>query len=122
MIMGAVTAFAAAYHSGSPAVGVLAALLMGALLASIHAFLTITLRTDQVVTGLAVTLFGTGLASFLGQNLGPEGKPLVGVVGPQILRRFCYPSFPGSPIWARRCSSRTHSSISCTSSCRPWPT
>jgi general nucleoside transport system permease protein len=84
MIMGAVTAFAAAYHSGSLLIGVLVALFVGALLASIHAFLTITLRTDQVVTGLAMTLFGIGLASFLGQNLGPAGKPLVGEVGPKF--------------------------------------
>lgn len=84
MIMGAVTAFAAAYHSGSLAVAVLVAILVGGLLASIHAFLTIGLRTDQVVTGLALTLFGAGLASFLGQNLGPGGKPLVGEIGPKF--------------------------------------
>ncbi len=84
MIMGAVTAFAAAYHSDSLLVGVLAAMLVGAVLASIHAFLSISLRTDQVVSGLALTLFGTGLASFLGQNLGPGGKPLVGEVGPKF--------------------------------------
>lgn len=86
MIMGAVSAFAGAYHSGSLAVGVLVALLVGALLATIHAFLTITFRTDQVVTGLALTLFGTGLASFLGQRLGPGGKPLVGEVGPKFTK------------------------------------
>jgi simple sugar transport system permease protein len=84
MIMGAVTAFAGVFHSQSLLIGLLVALLVGAILASIHAFLTISLRTDQVVTGLALTLFGSGLASFLGQRIGPGGKPLVGEVGPRF--------------------------------------
>jgi len=84
MIMGAVTAFAAAYHTGSVWAGLAAAVVAGALLALIHAFLTISLRADQVVSGLALTIFGTGLASFLGQKLGPNGGPLVGLVGPRF--------------------------------------
>lgn len=84
MIMGAVSAFAAAFHSGNPWVGVLTALIVGGLMASIHAFLTISLRADQVVSGLALTLFGTGLASFVGQRLGPGGAPLVGLIGPRF--------------------------------------
>jgi simple sugar transport system permease protein len=36
------------------------------------------------VSGLALTLFGTGLASFLGQRLGSDGSPLVGLVGPRF--------------------------------------
>jgi simple sugar transport system permease protein len=91
MIMGAVSAFAAAYHSENLLAGLLVAMLVGALLASIHAFLTISLRTEQVVTGLALTIFGIGLASFLGQNLGPGGRPLVGEVGP----KFSKVSLPG---------------------------
>lgn len=91
MIMGAVTAFAAAYHSGSAWIGVAVAIVVGGLLALIHAFLTITLRADQVVSGLALTIFGSGLASFLGQRLGPGGTPLVGLVGP----RFQATAIPG---------------------------
>lgn len=86
MIMGAVTAFAGAYHSGSLLIGLLIAVLVGLLLAFIHAVLTITFRADQVVSGLALTLFGSGLASFLGQRLGPGGKPLVGEVGPKFTK------------------------------------
>jgi len=86
MIMGAVTAFAGVFHSQSLVIGLLVAMLVGALMAAIHAFLTISLRTDQVVTGLALTLFGSGLASFLGQRLGPGGKPLVGEVGPKFTK------------------------------------
>jgi simple sugar transport system permease protein len=86
MIVGAVSAFAAAFATESLLIGVLAALLAGAVLASIHAFLTITLRANQTVTGLALTIFGSGLASFLGQRLGPEGRPLVGQIGPRFAR------------------------------------
>ena len=81
MIMGAVMGFAASYHTNNPWLGVLVAMLVGGALSLIHAFLTITLRADQVVSGLALTLFGTGMASFLGQRLGPDGAPLVGLVG-----------------------------------------
>lgn len=84
MIMGAVSAFAAAYHTDSAWAGVLVAMLVGGGLSLIHAFLTVTMRADQVVSGLALTLFGAGLASFLGQQLGPEGNPLVGLVGPRF--------------------------------------
>jgi len=84
MIMGAVTAFAAAFHTGSAWVGVLIAMLVGGGMALIHAFITITMRADQVVSGLALTLFGTGLSSFLGQRLGPDGSPLVGLIGPRF--------------------------------------
>lgn len=86
MLTGAVTGFAAAYHTESAWAGVAVAMLVGGLLALIHAFLTITLRADQVVSGLALTIFGSGLASFLGQRLGPEGQPLVGLVGPRFRR------------------------------------
>ncbi len=84
MIMGAVSAFAAAYRTGNTWAGVVTGIIVGGLLASIHAFLTITLRADQTVSGLALTIFGSGLASFLGQRLGPDGSPLVGLIGPKF--------------------------------------
>ncbi len=84
MIMGAMPAFAVAYRTGNAWAGVLAAVIVGGLLASIHAFLTISLRADQTVSGLALTIFGIGLANFLGQRLGPEGSPLVGLIGPKF--------------------------------------
>lgn len=97
MIMGAVTAFAAAFHTGSAWVGVLVAMLVGGSMALIHAFLTITMRADQVVSGLALTLFGTGLSSFLGQRLGPDGSPLVGLIGPRF-RPISIPVLSEIPI------------------------
>jgi len=84
MIMGAVCGFAAAFSTGSVGAGVATAVIVGGLLALIHAFLTITLRADQTVSGLALTIFGSGLASFLGQRLGPGGSPLVGLIGPKF--------------------------------------
>jgi general nucleoside transport system permease protein len=97
MIMGAVTAFAAAVHSGNAWVGVSVALLVGGGMALIHAFLTISLRADQVVSGLALTLFGTGLSSFLGQRLGPGGTPLVGMIGPRF-RSVSIPVLSDIPV------------------------
>ncbi|HUS93968.1 MAG TPA: ABC transporter permease [Patescibacteria group bacterium] len=97
MIMGAVSAFAAAYHSGNVWVGVLAAALVGGGMALVHAFLTITMRAEQVVTGLAITIAGTGLASFVGEKLGTDGGPLVGLIGPQ-LEEVAIPILSNIPI------------------------
>jgi simple sugar transport system permease protein len=74
MLMGAVSSFAVAYHTGSLLLAVLTAMMVGMVLAAVHAFLSITMRANQVVSGLSITLFGTGFASFLGQRLGPESN------------------------------------------------
>jgi ABC-type uncharacterized transport system permease subunit len=97
MMMGAATAFAAAFHSGNVWLGLAAALVIGGLLALIHAFLTVTLRAEHVVSGLAMTLFGTGLASFMGQRLGPGGTTMVGLQGPAF-ERFPLPLLSSLPI------------------------
>jgi len=62
------------------------AILVGGAMATIHAFLTVPMRANQVVSGLSLTLFGSGLASFLGQRLGPleNNNYLVGLVGPKF--------------------------------------
>ena len=83
MLMSAVTSFATVYYTGNLFLGILIAMLVGGLLATIHAFLSITMRANQVVSGLCITLFGSGMATFLGQKLGPESNSnyLVGLVG-----------------------------------------
>jgi simple sugar transport system permease protein len=86
MLMGAATAFAVSYHSNSAWLGLGIAALAGMVLAAVHAFLTITMQADQVVSGLALTLFGTGLSSFMGQRLGPGGTTMVGLQGPSFQR------------------------------------
>ena len=72
MLMAAVISFTVSYYTGSLLAAVLAAMLIGGALSLLHAFLSITMRAQQVVSGLSITLFGTGMASFLGQTLGPE--------------------------------------------------
>ena len=86
MLMSAVAAFATAYFTESVWLGVLVAILVGGALAALHAFLTVTMRANQVVSGLSITLFGSGMASFLGQRLGPASNDgyLVGLTGPRF--------------------------------------
>jgi ABC-type uncharacterized transport system permease subunit len=74
MIMGAVTAFGVSFATGNIWLGILAAALAGALLALIHAFACITLRVNQVVSGLALTMLGQGLSGILGKQF--IGQPL----------------------------------------------
>jgi simple sugar transport system permease protein len=66
--------------------GFLVAMLVGGTLAAVHAFLSVTMRANQVVSGLSITLFGSGLASFLGQRLGPASNNhyLAGLIGPKL--------------------------------------
>ncbi|MCB1454009.1 MAG: ABC transporter permease, partial [Rhizobiaceae bacterium] len=68
MIMGAVAGFAAAFTTGSPWLGLAAAIIVGALFSLLFAFLTLTLVTNQVATGLALTLLGLGLSGMLGEG------------------------------------------------------
>ncbi len=68
MITGAICGFAIAVETGSPMIGFIAAAIGGALLSLIFAFLTQYLLSNQVATGLALTLFGLGLSSLLGQS------------------------------------------------------
>jgi len=66
MLIGAVAAFAATVVSGNPYLGVLLGALAGALMALLHGIMVLTLLTNQVATGLAMTLFGVGLSALLG--------------------------------------------------------
>ena len=86
MLMGAVSSFATAYYTGNLGLAIIVALGVGGLMALIHAFLSVTMKANQVVSGLSITLFGTGFASFLGQRLGPEsnGRYLIGLTGPRF--------------------------------------
>ena len=67
MIMGAVTGFAVALTTGSAWLGIAAAIVVGALFALLFGFLTLTLVTNQVATGLALTLLGLGLSGMIGE-------------------------------------------------------
>ena len=68
MIVGAVAGFIAAVESGSPALGFLAAAAAAAVLALLFGVLTQVLLSNQVATGLGLTLFGLGISSLMGQG------------------------------------------------------
>ncbi len=68
MLVGAITGFIAVQTTGSLLMAVVASMLCGGLVAMIHAFLTVTMRANQVVSGLALTIFGTGMSAFLGKD------------------------------------------------------
>ncbi len=69
MIVGALSGFMGSYYSHSPWIGVLTAMLCAGLISLIHAFLCITLKSDQVVSGITLVLLGVGLTSFLGEAM-----------------------------------------------------
>jgi simple sugar transport system permease protein len=68
MLMGAYSGFVVSMTSGNPWLGILAAFIVGGLMGLIHAFLCVSLNGNQVVSGLALTMFGTGVSSLLGRN------------------------------------------------------
>ncbi len=85
MIMGAVCSFAAAYTSGSAPLGILAGLAAGIAMSLLFAFLTQTLMTSQVATGLSLTLLGLGLSGLIGEGFtGLPGVRLVPVHVPVL--------------------------------------
>jgi general nucleoside transport system permease protein len=80
MLLGAIGGFAAAVLIGNPYAAVVAAAAAGALGALLFGFFALTLNSNQVATGLALTIFGTGLSSliglrFTGRIVVPFGSP-----------------------------------------------
>ena len=67
MAMGAVAAFAVTHESGNPWLGVAAGLGAGMAMAALFGILTLTLMANQVASGLALAIFGVGLAAFVGK-------------------------------------------------------
>lgn len=77
LVMGAMSAYAIAYMTGSPWLGVLVAGIAGGVLGSIHAIACSLRRVNDIAVGIALMLFGTGLAFFL-------GKPFVQPKAPNL--------------------------------------
>ena len=75
MAIGAVTAFIVTMTTGSPWLGVAVAMAAGMTISIIHAFASITLQANQVVSGLALTMLGLGLSGMIGKPY--VGKPLL---------------------------------------------
>ncbi|ADL51145.1 ABC transporter permease [Clostridium cellulovorans] len=75
MLMGAVTGFIVGFKTESATLAVVAAMVAGMLGALIYAFLTVSLRANQTVTGLTLTIFGAGFSSLLGKNVVGQAVP-----------------------------------------------
>ena len=69
MLIGALAGFAGTEASGSLLVGVLASFVAAMLAGSVHAFITVPLRGNQIVSGLALTMFGVGITALFGRSM-----------------------------------------------------
>ena len=74
MAIGAVSAFIVTFNTGNPWLGLLTAIIVTALISGIHAFVSISLQSSQVVSGLALTMLGLGISGLIGKPY--IGKPL----------------------------------------------
>ena len=77
LVLGAMSGYGVAYLTNSPWAGVLAAGVVGSLLGGLHAILCARPRVNDVAVGIALMLFGIGLAFFI-------GKPLIDVSTPHL--------------------------------------
>ena len=77
LVMGAMCGYAISYLTGSPWLGVLAAGCAGAGMGALHAAICGLPRVNDIAVGIALMLFGTGLAFFL-------GKPLIEPTAPRL--------------------------------------
>ncbi len=77
LLTGAMTAYGTSYLTGSPWLGILAAGLAGLVLGSIHGWLSQQYRVNDVAVGIAMIIFGSGIAFFF-------GKPFIQPSAPQL--------------------------------------
>ncbi|MFA5984768.1 MAG: ABC transporter permease [Methylococcaceae bacterium] len=77
LVLGAMTAYAASYSSGSPWLGVFAAGISGVLLGLLHAWICSHKKVNDIAVGIAMMLFGIGIAFFL-------GKPYIQPTAPHL--------------------------------------
>ena len=69
MLVGAVTAFVTLVISGNYILAFTFSILSGVIMSSLFAFLVLILMSNQIATGLALTIFGIGLSSMIGKKL-----------------------------------------------------
>jgi ABC-type uncharacterized transport system permease subunit len=74
MLSGALGAFLGAYYADSPVVGTLCGVAVGVAMGALMAFLSVTLKTEQVINGIALVLFAQGMTAFLFEKLFGGGK------------------------------------------------
>ncbi len=88
MLLGAFSGFSATMMTGNPWFGLAVAVFVGMSVSAIHAFLCVSMGANQVVSGLAITMFGTGMSALLGkayvgetiQGIGVMPVPLLGKI------------------------------------------
>jgi len=90
MLIGAVTGFAVTYTTGSPWLGVAAAAVAATLAALMFGVLTLSLTSNQVATGLALTIFGISLSSLMGNGFVGLTVPAFGPIFPAALAQDPY--------------------------------
>jgi simple sugar transport system permease protein len=95
LVLGAMVGYAISYETGSPWVGVLAAAVAGMVLGGLHGAVCSLARVNDVAMGIAIMLFGTGIAFFL-------GKPYVQPSAPML---------PGIPLGFWSDSSQVQSAL-----------
>jgi len=91
LAMGAVSAFIVTLTTGSPWLGMLVAIFVGAAAASLHAVVTVSLQSNQVVSGLALTMLGLGVS-------GLWGKPYIGTPLKVKMQAFRLPFLGRIPV------------------------
>ncbi|MFW9990819.1 MAG: ABC transporter permease [Candidatus Odinarchaeota archaeon] len=77
VISSAAASYAMAFVTGNVYIGILFGMLLGGLLALIHAIISITFNRNQIVSGIGLTIFGTGLSGILGREV--IGKAVKGL-------------------------------------------
>jgi len=91
MAIGAVAAFIVTYYTQNPWLGIMAAIAAGMMISIIHAFASVSLQSNQVVSGLALTMLGLGISSL-------AGKPYVGKSLDEKMGTLAIPFFSDIPI------------------------
>lgn len=91
MLTGCVTSFLVTTLTCSKWWGLLAGIIVSALLGLIHAFLTISLKGNQIVCGLAMVVFGAGISSLL-------GRPVIGIPIPDSFSKIAIPGLSKIPV------------------------
>jgi simple sugar transport system permease protein len=69
MLIGALSGFYFTFTTGSIFLGFSAAIILSALAGAIHGFITTYMKANQIVSGLALTMFGTGITAMLGKSM-----------------------------------------------------
>lgn len=91
MLVGAITAFVIVFTTGNHYLAILLAAAAGVATSLIFGFLTLSLSANQTATGLALTIFGTGLSALAGQGYSARPVTLLGPLFPAELATH--------PVW-----------------------